>query len=163
MKCSSRRPLPRAAVVFILALGSAATALAQKAALVQGEGGRAANLVAVTVQANPTGPVLVYTVPSTSVFVLETVSFITYNDSSQEHTLFRTTPGNPTNIQLGFSIPSTRFFSGGGQGSPVGNVLTQQVLVRYPPSSSIQANYWTGRNISGEAVSITLSGHLEPQ
>ena len=143
-----------AAMLFAVCLGTTFTASAQKAALVQGYDGRAANIVFIEPPAISTGGILsLYTVPSGSVFVLEMVHFQAVEGAL--NTGREVGISSPMGTLMLFAIPTAV-----GLGS---HVATYPVTVRYPPGKIITGSYWTSSNNPGDAVYVFFSGHLEPQ
>jgi hypothetical protein len=152
-----------AVTLFAIGMGTTFTALAQKAAIVQGEGDRTANIVIRSFAIGQVSGVdTIYTVPAGMVFVLETISL--------EIAEAQVNTGRSLVIQtsLGFNsgylylrpqttpelINGTYFSSG-----------IFHVSVRYPPGTVIQATFATfgPGNAAVDAAYVHFFGHLEPQ
>jgi len=145
-----------ATVIFLGAALTAVDAKAQKAAYTEDIGSTAANVVTAACSANNTGSSTCYTVPTGSVFVLETVSVVSDPAAPQNPSSLYLFP--TPNIFLAFILPASTQIQGG-------NVInaTYQIKARFVAGTVIKMSWSEASGSAPDSVNASLFGHLEPK
>ena len=143
--------------LFAIYMSLTFAASAQKAAIVQGEGDRTANIVSVMsplVHNAPNDVPTIYTGPSGNVFVLEQIGIASGTTANGNGLIMITSPTAGTG-QIDVPIAPL---------SGLGLFSNVQTTVRFPPGAQILAGVTTSAGTQGSAgANISLFGRLEPQ